>query len=184
MTDDWRRTIEIGFSELRNLHQITVSAFHVVTENIFNLSALFVNRLHVHVANLTILIGEAGIAPPCQSRDGAHRFGVIHIESPHQRAIHLEIKSGGTWNELGVKRGEFAGGLPGTDQRFGLVIQLVKGVIATEVVELEVETTLCREARDGRWLANHCQACIKLGELRIEPIRNREGAIGLTSAIS
>ena len=107
-----------------------------------------------------------------------HRLLKINIQGSHDRAIDLQAKSRCTGDELGIEGGKLSTGSALSDELLGEAIELTKGIgPIAEVVELEIEATLGREARNGWGLGSHRQASTQLFKLGVEPPHNGWGLV-------
>ena len=173
-----RRTGEVCLGKLGHLHHLVVVAADVVAQDVIKLAAALRFSLHVDVAHLAVLIGETGIVAASKDRNRLHGGLEIHIQGAHDRSIDLEAESWGAGDELGIKRREITAFRASHHQFLGEVIELVEAVgPIAEVIELEVETALGREAGDRRWLGCHGQAgtdCLQFG---VEAGHDRRGLV-------
>ena len=80
VADHRRRAAELAAGELRHLHQFVVAVAHVVAQHILKVAAAIGLGLHIDVAHLTALVGEAGVIAARQHGDGLHRLLEIHVE--------------------------------------------------------------------------------------------------------
>ena len=137
-------TGEIRLSKLRHLHHLAVSVADVIAEDVVEIAALIRLRLHIDVAHLTALVGEAGVVATREHSDGLHRLLEINVQSAQDRAIDLQAESRCAGHKLGVEGGELTTGLAGAHQLLSQIIELSEGVsTVAEIVELEIEATLC-----------------------------------------
>ena len=173
MADHRRGAGEFRRGKLAHLHQLVVAVAHVVTEHILQGAASRSFGLHIDVAHLAVLIGESGIVAASEHGDRLHGLLEVDIEGPHDRAIDRQTKGRRAGNELGVETGKLIGSGTRGHQLLGQSIKLVEAVgTVAEVVELEIETTLGREAWNRRGLGCNHQATADFGELGIEPSNN------------
>ena len=90
MADHRRGTGEFRGGELRHLHHVPVFAAHVVTEHVLQVAAALGLGLHVDVAHLTALIGQAGVVATGQHGNRLHCLLEVDVESAKNRAINRQ----------------------------------------------------------------------------------------------